>query len=85
MWSDQDRTIAMAWFAYQDGLCTGCGVARDEGWTLEAEGQWVGEVLHCHVCAAMDKARQQHLRQAGPDVTVDADGLKTVARRRDDD
>jgi hypothetical protein len=81
-WTEQDRTIAMAWFAYRDGLCPGCGVARDDAWDIAAEGAWVGDVLHCHVCAAMDRARDRHLAQRGPDVDVDTAGLKTVARRR---
>ena len=83
-WTSDDRDVAVAWLAYSDSLCPCCGVPKDEAWSPDAEGAWVGEVLHCHVGAAMDRARGAFMRQAGPDTDVDTAGLKTIARRREE-
>jgi hypothetical protein len=82
-WSEQDRLIAEAWFEYLDGLCPQCGHPRDEAWDIGNEFAWVGEVLHCWVCAAQDRAREKYLAQEGPSTAVEKHGIKTVARPRD--
>jgi hypothetical protein len=82
-WTPDDRAVAVAWIAYRDSLCPGCGVPRDEGWHPDADGAWVGEILHCHVCAAMDRARDRHLAQEDDDTAVERAGMRAVARRRE--
>lgn len=78
-WSEQDRLIVEAWFEYLDGLCPDCGQPRDIAWAMENEWAWVGEVVHCWVCATQEKARERHLSQENPE----RHGVKAIARRRE--
>lgn len=82
VWDDTDRAIAEAWFEYQDGLCS-CGVPRDEGWATGNEFAWRGEVRHCFVCAAQDRARESFLSQESSKVTVEKHGMKVIAVPRE--
>lgn len=82
LFSVEDRAIALAWQQYQDGLCPCCGVPRELAWSKEHQFDWRGEVMQCHVGAAMARARRKHM-QAGPDGDVDADAIHTVAYQRE--
>lgn len=82
LWTPEDRAVVMAWQQRQDGLCPCCGVPRDVAWSKEHQFDWAGEVMQCHVGAAMAKARRKH-SQGGPDVEVDNDAIHVVAHRRE--
>lgn len=84
LWTVEDRAIALAWQQYDDGLCSCCGVPKEIAWSQEHQFDWRGEVMQCHVGAAMQRALRKHRESGGPEVEVDNDAIHAVAHRRDD-
>lgn len=58
-WTDEDRSLALAWAEEEANRCSGCGVPRDEGFDPEHSGNWFQAEAHvCHACEAKDRARR---------------------------
>lgn len=91
LWTRHDRDVAIAWLTYRDSLHR-CGVPRDIALAPENEflpkddaddmwrRRWEGEMAHCHVCAADDRARRLYEEAAkSSDVgEVNRDGLTVL-------
>lgn len=58
-WTALDTTAALAWQAYEDSLCPGCGQPRHESMDGSAEGAYVAPPpMVCHACDRIGKARE---------------------------
>lgn len=55
-WTAQDRLLALALTAHEDGLCPGCGHPKGKAYNPDASGWLEARALTCAGCAAV----QQH-------------------------
>lgn len=56
-WTDRDRIMALALTAYEDGLCSGCGMHSSVTHGDHNMGRFeTGEDI-CHVCEVIESAR----------------------------
>lgn len=69
-WTVQDRGLAEALQAYEDGLCPGCGHSRDKAWDPRSEGEYEAEVHVCEGCAAKSRKEKDAAEHAGRYVMV---------------
>lgn len=74
-WDDEDRTWALALLAVERSTCT-CGEPLAESHDPVNEFGYTAEVLRCHACAAIDRARD-----ALPE-TADLSGIRIHAKRK---
>lgn len=57
-----DTEAVLAWQEYQDQLCPGCGLPRDETMRKEHQNHYEGGVLRCHACAARDRRAKEYTK-----------------------
>jgi hypothetical protein len=85
-WTSKDRAIAQAWVLFQDLLCQQCGNPKKVCHDPDLDGELYGEVVHCHLTAAIARAQQREMDrykgQAGPDVDVEMAGAYVTVKRR---
>ena len=53
-WAVEDRLLALALQAYEDGLCGQCGQPRDRAWNEDSEGWYTAHRATCHACRARE-------------------------------
>jgi rubredoxin len=87
IWTVQDRAIAQAWLEYQDTkVCPFCGSPKDICHARELDGELYGEVVQCHVTAAVARVRKaewaRYEGQASEDAEVDTAGAYVAVRQR---
>lgn len=74
-WDDKSRTRALRLTEYEDSLCKGCGLPRDE--SHKAKGFKVHELV-CRSCKATEMLRRHHQKQHEKDEAF-FDGRQYVA------
>lgn len=77
--TDDDMAAALDWQNEKRNICS-CGEPFDESTALGADENYVGELVVCHACAAMDVTEREFRGRPHP-VT---DGLKRRVRRVED-
>lgn len=56
-WTAGDRALALAYRAYRDSLCPGCGHPCDEAWHPDNDGWYEADApVTCHACTAKARA-----------------------------
>lgn len=78
VWTDRDRIMALALTAYEDGLCSGCGLHNSVTHGDENVGRWeTGENI-CHGCEPIDSERDKESKDTYPGqkiTLVEAEGF----------
>lgn len=62
-WEPTDTLAALAWQAYTDSLCPGCGHPRHESMNIEHDGAYRAEVDRCHACTAIAVTQRQFAKE----------------------
>lgn len=56
-WGPEDRALMLAYKAYQDELCPGCGQPKATAWHPDNQGWWDADhEVTCHPCTAIRAA-----------------------------
>ena len=64
-WAVEDRLLALALTAFEDGLCPHCGQPRDRAWNEDMEGWYTAHRARCMSCQARElDAESLPLRKA---------------------
>lgn len=66
VWLDADRVMALALTAYEESLCSGCGMPAHLVRGDENVGRHTVEETICHGCEDLESARQDSSRQPYP-------------------
>lgn len=65
-WNDRDRILALALTAYEDGLCSGCGLHRSVSHGDENVGRHETAVTICHGCEPIEALHADKNRDTYP-------------------
>lgn len=57
LWLIEDTELELAWQAWREDACPGCGHPRSETFDPDNAGRYVSHRLRCHACAVIDEAR----------------------------
>ena len=55
-WSEDDQDKALAWQRHVALACAGCGT-REAEWEADPLA-WMGDIVHCPGCAALEQERE---------------------------
>ena len=55
-WSEDDQDKALAWQRHEALACGGCGTREGE-WEADPLA-WLGDIVHCPGCAALEQERE---------------------------
>jgi hypothetical protein len=70
LWLAEDTEWVLAWQAYRDGLCSGCGHPMEESFDPDNAERYATHRLRCYACAAVANAMH-----SDPGGQVDTAGL----------
>lgn len=54
--TDEDTSMLLDWFDYQDSLCSGCGQPKGLSFDPEHEWHFKAHLYACHSCASKARA-----------------------------
>lgn len=62
-WTDDDRTVALAYELYDASMCPcGCGFPRDRSWSGDLDGAYEIREHVCHARAARERWEEEQLK-----------------------
>ncbi|MFD9124358.1 hypothetical protein [Kitasatospora sp. NPDC059571] len=80
LWTEDDRSWALALLLVEAEVCRGCGHPLDESTDPEQEFGWAAEVIRCHACATAARTAQAFEKGGG-----DPHGANVHVHRRKGD